>query len=141
MSDFLFLTVLGVLAVMDAKKKLVPLWGLLALSAVSLFAFVPDFSARFSGLAFVLIFGLIYLMIPRLRKEMGAADAVSLAACGLGLPLKCFVMGLPAAALLTGAGGLIHWCRTRSRDDKIPFLPFLFVGMLVGKIGAICLNS
>lgn len=121
----LFLCVLAVCAYFDIKCTRIPIAALVVISVLS---FVRMFATGVDVFS-VLIGGSVFVVCLFLKHAVGMADIV----CTLSLFLM-FDVGVCVKSLLTAflsafIFGLVYY-RGKIRDEKLPFVPFLFLGLL-----------
>ncbi len=118
----------------DVRKKEIPLWVILACGLVSgisviygAFGADPDYADVFLSLlpgAFLLFVSLLS------RREVGFGDGFLLLAAGPALGVGVSILGL-FTALFTSSifSGILIVMRKAGRRTRIPFVPFLALGM------------
>ena len=115
------------LCVEDMRTKTVPLWGVLVFVGASLAEYQNWPSA-------VLIFSLtcfLYLYFFRLHKKraLGGIDIVLMSAAGFWFPLAAMPY-----FLMTVGGVSIVMALFSSEDKKLPLMPGIYLGAIVGYV-------
>ncbi len=131
-----FLCLLAMLAVVDHLEKSVPRGMTVAAVALSAAGLVPgiDLSRAFAiGGSLILV--ILCYCSGKISSQLGRADAWLLLGTALALPSAAFFPGLLACAVCLGVTALCLFVGTKERGREIPFLPFLFSGMMFGAIG------
>ena len=130
--NFVAGVVLFVLAVIDFKKKWIPVGPVLALGGV-LLVFRLFEGVTISNLVYGLVPGVILLLVAWITKEkIGVGDGLLFLSLGCGYGIESMMLLLAAAF---GAAAVISMVLLvfgrANRKTELPFLPFLFVGWLV----------
>lgn len=78
-----------------------------------------------------LIPGFVLLILGRMsRGSVGYGDGMVILALGVSAGLWKTVESLSIGFLLSAAAALLIWCKKKNKNQKIPFIPFLFLGYL-----------
>lgn len=121
-------------SVFDIGSKTVPRW-LIAVSflpgVVSLLAGGPAM-ARLLGLILPAVMGMLWLIFPKGRQNIGGADVALALAGGLVLSTASYLWGLFFSGLAALPFAVI--LRRKNREAVLPFVPFLTVGFIFGKM-------
>lgn len=129
-----FVTVIGlfVLAVIDVKKKKIPVW---FVGVFSMVLFIIRFIEGISLLDFVvgLLPGVVLLILAVCsREKIGIGDGLVLCALGIGYSLKDIVGILGVSFFITAIWAIALLILKRAnRKTELPFLPCLFIGYLL----------
>lgn len=131
MSWFVIL-MLFVMAVVDLKKREIPVWPVVLLGAV-LFGFRVYCGVEWPDLLCGLLPGaVIYLVAVMSHEKIGKGDALVVLALGLGYPWSevCgrLFMALVLAAVCSLGMIVFH---KAGRKTELPFLPFLCAGCVI----------
>lgn len=135
----LCLLILFIMGISDIKRKsidvrfMVPASVLLAAGGMALCSASP--TDRLLGL----IPGIMMLVINRVSKEsVGMADVAAIASIGVGMGFFRSSGAIMCAFFLCGifalAYAVIHHKTGRMRKQSIPFIPFVFLGVIVNEI-------
>lgn len=121
------------LAIWDVKERKLSRWMLgTALLVAVLGFFLPGTSWLARGLGVGI--GILFCGISFISREgIGWADSLLLVLLGaaLGGGRLLFMLGT-ALALLLAAALVLFLLRKVGRRDRLPFLPFLFIGFVIG---------
>ena len=132
--QFLVLIIMIVSSVEDIRKKEVPLWEIALCGLVSaaacmfgVFTGTPDPLGVLSSL----LPGIAILIIGRISGEgVGYGDGFLLLAAGPALGSGAAIMGLVIALFTCGIlSGVLVAIRRAGRRSRVPFVPFLTLGM------------
>lgn len=142
----LSLLTLGVCSYTDIKcrriyKKILILYGLLILDGKIYEIFAQLLTDNhdevllklFGGIVLGMLPGLACLFLSRISGEaLGYGDSLLILICGSALGLAECIYVLSAAFFLSGiAALLLFFFKRKSRKYEIPFVPFLFLGVLL----------
>lgn len=130
------LVVLLLLAIWDWREKKVPVW----LIMLFLVWILPALLEKSSGeriLSFLTAGGIAAVCFLWRRKEdcIGKADIWTLCACPLIYSVSVFCGGLLITGVAAAVAAGITYLKTKNKEQKIPFLPFLFLGIAGWYIG------
>ncbi len=134
MIQYIGLGILLILSLWDILEKKVPIWMLFLFSLVSAVGlWQKDGLERIYAL-FIIVIAIVLWVLLRKKEAVGSADLWTIAACGSLFSVTTFHMGVMVAGLLGGiAGAIIFWWK-RERNGTLPFLPFLLIGMVIGRV-------
>lgn len=131
-----FLCLLAMLAIVDHQEKSVPKGMTAAAVALSAAGLLLGFDlSRAFAIGGSLILVIVCYCSGKVSAQLGRADAWLLLGTALALPSAAFFPGLLACAVCLGVSALCLFVGKKERGLEIPFLPFLFSGMLFGAIG------
>ncbi len=128
---------LGIMSVIDWKKREIPIWLLVLMSVmVTIFAFFcKDVSVgyRLAG-AFL---GITFFIVSRFTKEaIGYADSWLMVILGVHLGIFRVLQVLFAASLMAAIFSVFYlWKQRWKRNATLPFVPFLavaYIGVMFG---------
>ena len=130
---------LGVLAVMDAKKRELPAGLLLAGSASAVLnagCFLVNQGVTWEGLLLGAVPGGILLAMAGIGAGVGAGDGIVLLQVNMLLLLDKVVIAFMISMILMGifAAALLVFKKGK-KDTRLPYVPFLWLGCL----GALCI--
>lgn len=137
--QMVFIILLGICAIYDLRSKTIPamwIWGILGFTIVYRLTIIISGQGTIMDSLLCLIPGVFLLIISRCGKLVGSGDGWLIIAEGLFWEwtlLICILVYSFLAAGLFSIGYLIMG--RRDRKETIPFVPFLFVGMLIFVIG------
>ena len=134
------LIMLLITSIEDIRKKEILLWEIIAIAALSVTEGVTRYckgSFDAADFALSLIPGAILLILAFLtRQEVGCGDGLMVLAAGPGLGFFVTLTGLSAAVFISGIfSGIFLVMKKAKRKTKIPFAPFLTIGMMAATIG------
>lgn len=133
---WLIFAMLGVAGVIDAKKREIPLWLLIAMSvAVSgytLCSWNTEIGYRLAGAGL----GLSFFGVSKVTREaVGYGDSWVILLLGIQLGIMQALQILFVASLLAGVFAVFYlWKQNWNRNVTLPFLPFLaisYIGVIV----------
>ena len=136
LADWCVLILLGIAGVMDWKKREVPVWLLILISAavfpITICCNSVNIWYRLSGAAL----GLTFFLVSRVTKEaVGYADSWLILILGIHLGIFLALQVLFAASLMAAVVAVFYlWKRNWRRSETLPFIPFL----VLAYIGVIC---
>lgn len=124
--------VLAVLAIIDVKKKKIPVGPVLIMGVILL---LIRLSSNLTAGEFVcgLLPGVVFLAIAWMTKEkIGVGDGLLMLCLGMGYRVEQ-MMAITGIALLVAAmfSMILIVLKKANRKTALPFLPFLFVGWMV----------
>lgn len=124
--------VLAVLAIIDVKKKKIPVGPVLIMGVILL---LIRLSSNLTAGEFVcgLLPGVGFLAIAWMTKEkIGVGDGLLMLCLGMGYRVEQ-MMAITGIALLVAAmfSMILIVLKKANRKTALPFLPFLFVGWMV----------
>jgi len=125
--------ILAILAVIDYKKKKIPVWPVLLMGGGLLFIRILT-GGEADGIICSLLPGILFLIIAFATKEkIGAGDGIVLLCLGMGYDLEILlvILGVSFTAAAVVSAGLLFLKRA-NRKTELPFLPFLFLGWIIG---------
>lgn len=131
------LILLGIMSVIDWKKREIPIWLLILMSiTVVVFAFIcKDVSIvyRLAG-AFL---GIMFFITSKFTKEaIGYADSWLMVILGVHLGIFRVLQVLFAASLMAAIFAVFYlWKQRWKRNATLPFVPFLaaaYIGVMFG---------
>ena len=136
LADWCVLILLGIAGVMDWKKREVPIWLLILISAV---VFIITICCDRVNVWFRLAgagLGLVFFLISRVTKEaVGYADSWLILVLGIHLGIFFVLQVLFAASFMAAIAAVFYlWKRNWRRSETLPFIPFL----VLAYIGVIC---
>lgn len=130
-----FVILLGICAIHDLRSKTIPvLWIWFSLGVGGIYRLTMIISGKGSineGL-FCLIPGVILLVFSYLGRQVGDGDGWLILSVGVFMEWISLIQVLFYSFLVAGMfslGCLIM--RNKTQKERIPFVPFLFLGMLV----------
>lgn len=120
-------------AIFDVRSKTVPRW-LIAASFLPGFAcfFTGLTTARLSDLVLPAAMGIVWLTFPRVRQNIGGADVALALAGSLVLSAVGYLWGIFISGLAALPFAIFR--RRKKRETLLPFVPFLTVGFIFGKM-------
>ncbi|MBO6240455.1 MAG: prepilin peptidase [Butyrivibrio sp.] len=130
------LVLLFVAGVFDFKKKEISLLLIIAMAAISIVCGVIDvFFGKSSAkeILICLIPGACLMMLSLIsRQSIGIGDGLIVAAIGLCFGIHRLVLGVSIALFISGIMSIfLIIVRKAGKKDSFPFVPFIFVGMVV----------
>jgi leader peptidase (prepilin peptidase)/N-methyltransferase len=130
---------LGILAVMDARKRELPTWLLLAGSVAAILAavwFLANEGVTWEGLMLGAVPGGIILALAGIGGGAGAGDGIVLLQVNLLLLLDKVVIAFALSLMLMGIfAAALLMLKKGAKDTRLPYVPFLWLGCL----GAFCI--
>ena len=141
--QFLSLFILLVLAVIDIKEKKVPVWLLVMLFVTIIFPWLHKtvmdqiFGSGTAGL--LALIGVV--MRKKGGRAIGGADIAALAACSLGFSSSVFQYGVLITGILGAATALGIYIKNKNKAQQLPFLPFIFTGLLISQMGEVWITA
>lgn len=128
---------MGVLAIADVKEKAVPSIFLMIFGVIAVIYAVLNREKEWMNILYSLIPGIFLLMVSLCTKEsIGYGDGWAVAALGLLIGAEACLLtvcaGLAVSAIFSLILLALHKVNGKSR---LPFLPFLMVGLGVLAIG------
>ena len=136
-ADWIVLFLLVVASVIDWRKREIPLWLLVSMSAsVLVFAiYCKDINIwyRLTGVAF----GVLFFFVSKVTKEsIGYGDSWLILLLGAHLGIFQVLQALFAASLVAVVFAVFYlWKCKWKRDATLPFVPFLTIGYLGVMLG------
>lgn len=136
-ADWIMLLILIVVSVIDWRKREIPIWILVVMSAsVIVFAmYCKDVNIwyRLSGVAF----GALFFLVSRVTREsIGYGDSWIILLLGAYLGIFRVLQVLFGASLISAFCALFYlWKCKWKRDATLPFVPFLtiaYLGVMIG---------
>ena len=128
------MTYLAALSVIDAKRREIPVWILIAGSlGAGAFAVwrVMIGGVSLEGLLFGAVPGMILLALAALTKGTGFGDGIVMLQMSLLLLLERVVFAFSISLILMGVFSiLLLVLKKGNKDTRLPYLPFLWVGCL-----------
>ena len=141
--QFFSLFILLILACIDIKEKKVPVWLLVTLFLTIIFPWLhkDTLDQVFGGVTAGLL--ALFGMATRKKgeKAIGAADIAALAAGSLGFSSSVFRYGVLIAGILGAVIALGIYIKNKDKAQQLPFLPFIFAGLLVSQIGEVWITA
>ena len=132
------MTYLAVLAVLDARRREIESWILLLGSLGALLAagvFLVRGMVSWDQLLFGAVPGVILLALAQTTHSAGAGDGIVLLQVSIFLLLERTIVAFGISMIVMGGFcAVLLLLKKGSRDMRIPYLPFLWLGCLV----AIC---
>ena len=123
---------LGVLALMDAKKRMLSGWvlaigGVLAILCAG--CMLATRSLSFDALLFGAIPGMLLLVLAVLTKGIGIGDGIVLLEVSAFLLLERTVVAFVFSLMIMGTFSAILLLLKKARKElRLPYLPFLWIG-------------
>lgn len=126
---------LGVLSVLDLRRKKVPIWllavgGILGIAA-AVYAYCDGTNSALE-IIWGMLPGCLLFFVAAVTKKAGWADGIVLVTLGLFTDfhecVTCFVISLIAISVVSL---LLLTFRKVGRGAKLPYLPFLWTGYLL----------
>ena len=134
MIEYVGIGILFVLAIWDALRKSVPVWTLCLFSVIAMMGLWSKSRVeKIYDLFLILIVGAFWLML-RKKSVAGGADFWTLAACAQLFSAAVLHAGILIAGVLSGITGVFLYFKEKDSTRTLPFLPFLFIGILAGKV-------
>ena len=132
--QMVILIYLAILAILDVRKRELPLWILGVGTVIAVFSAVMSvmkFGQSFETLLFGMVPGMIMLCLAGLSNETGVGDGIVLLQVNLVFFLEktvtAFVISIVAIGLFAAVLLLIH---RGNKKMQLPYLPFLWLGCL-----------
>ena len=115
----------------DYKYKEIPLWIIATSGVISISEAILKMTI-YEAL-FAIIPGMIMLIVSWLSKQsMGYGDGLLALSIGLAFGVNKMVLGISVAFFVSGLVSLaLLVIKKAKRNDTLPFVPFLFIGMVV----------
>ncbi len=133
---WLLFVMLGAAGVMDAKKREIPLWLLVMMSAAvgvyTLCSWNMEMGYRLAGAGL----GILFLVVSKVTREaIGYGDSWVILLLGIQLGIMQALQILFAASLLAAVFAVFYlWKKNWNRNVTLPFLSFLaisYIGVIV----------
>ena len=133
----ILLVLLGIGSVLDLKRRVIPIYLLLLMSAAVFFIALFDKEVslwyRLAGASL----GVIFFGISKFTKEaVGYGDSWIILLLGIALGIFEVLQVLFTASLVAAVVGLLYlWIRQWKRSATLPFVPFLtlaYIGVMFG---------
>ncbi len=131
--NFVVGPMLGILALIDIKKKKIPVRPVLFLGVVLLILRVWE-GVTVGEFVCGLLPGTLLLLVAWVTKEkLGAGDGILVFCLGMGYGIE-FMMTMTGAAFAVAAVAsmILMVAKKANRRTELPFLPFLFCGWVIG---------
>lgn len=132
--QIVFVVLLGICAIHDMCSKKIPafwIWGMLGLAAIYRLAIVVLGQGTMTEILFCLLPGILLLLFSHWGRGIGNGDGWLIIAVGLILKgtslIRVLFYSFTAAGLFSIGYLLIGH---KNSKETIPFVPFLFAGML-----------
>ena len=130
------LLLMAAASVSDIRKKEISMWLILIMAIVSLGGTAWEiYSGRMSiaDCAVSLIPAFIMLLISFVsRQGMGYGDGILVLSISMVFGIYRLLVGLSVAFFMTGVLSIVLITIKRAkRNDRLPFIPFILVGMVV----------
>ncbi len=126
---------LGICAIHDMCRKKIPalwIWGILGLATIYRLTIIVSGQGTVTEILLCLIPGIFLLLFSHWGRGIGNGDGWLIVAVGLLLKwtslIRVLLYSFSAAGLFSIGYLLIGH---KNRKETIPFVPFLFVGMLI----------
>lgn len=137
--QIVFIILLGICAIYDLRSKTIPamwIWGILGFTIVYRLTIIISGQGTITNSLLCLIPGIFLLIISRCGKLVGSGDGWLIIAEGLFWEWTLLICVLVYSFLVAGIFSIGYLIMgRRDRKETIPFVPFLFVGMLIFVIG------
>lgn len=137
--QIIFIFLLGICAIHDLRSKTIPvmwIWGILGFTIVYRLIIIISGQGTIRDSLLCMIPGIFLLIFSRCGRLVGSGDGWLIIAEGLFWEwtlLICVLLYSFLAAGLFSIGYLLMG--HKDRKETIPFVPFLFVGMLIFVVG------
>ena len=131
-ADGIVFFMLVIAGLMDWKKKELPLWLLIGMSAgILVFALCCKDTSLWYRVAGAAL-GVLFFLISKVTKEaVGYGDSWLILLLGVHLGISDALQVLFAASLLAALFALLYlWIRRWKRNATLPFVPFLAIAYL-----------
>ncbi len=124
--------VLLVLAIIDLKKKQIPVVVVLAVTGVLLLIGIPLQYVHLLNVTAGILSGMILIVIAKVTKEaIGIGDGFVFVMLGAGLGVISSLLILFYALLLASiVSGVLLVIKRVSKKSRMPFIPFVFLSYL-----------
>lgn len=121
---------LSVAGVMDIRKKEVPVWIIIGTYMWSVILMFVQNNFLFWNIAVSTVPGLVLIVISLLTQKVGIGDGLIISGVGIGIGFeKCAYMVMIALLLCCFVSITMLLLKKVNRDSKIPFIPFITIGM------------
>ena len=130
---FLTMTMFAVCTYTDVRYRKVYAWSLFLYGILAAGGHLFSGRTTAADVAAGLLPGLLCMVVSWVsRQALGYGDSFLIVLCGVSLGIAGCLRLLMTVCFLTGIAGLVLLtvCR-KSRSYAIPFVPFLFLGMLL----------
>lgn len=140
--DLAAMALLLLASITDIRKKEVPVWeiaGFIGISLMRAAALFPEGDIDVTGLVLSVVPGIIVLLLAFVtRQGIGYGDGLVILALGPTLGLErmglCLMVAFFACSVLSG---ILFLIKKAGKNSRIPFVPFITIGMGVSLIAAI----
>jgi len=136
---WILLSVIGICAVFDLRNRTIPafwIWSCVGVLSVYRLFLLAVGRCCIEDAVLCILPGILILLFAYGGKQMGDGDGWLIIACGLCLEQGELLQGLLYAFLAAGICGVGYMlCRKHEGDRKIPFVPFLFLGVIIVLVG------
>ncbi len=125
------LILMSIAVFFDYKYKEIPLWIIATSGVISISEAI--FKMTIYEALFAMIPGMIMLIVSWLSKQsMGYGDGLLALSIGLAFGVNKMALGISVAFFVSGLVSLaLLVIKKAKRNDTLPFVPFLFIGMVV----------
>ncbi len=137
LTEQLKISILGILLFagvwFDILTKKIPKWYAYFYLATGICCFVFSEKKEIHEMIIGGFFGLFFFLIARITKEsVGYGDAYIMTGLGFALGISCIFTGLMISLLcMLPITSTLLLMKKVNRKTKIPFLPFLFLGIMM----------
>lgn len=139
--NILLVILLGICAGYDLRSKTIPtvwVWGCVGSMLVYRLFLILLGKCRAEETIISILPGIMLILVSYLGNQVGEGDGWLIIACGLCLGRANLMRGLTYAFLAAGIWGMAYLLFVqKNRSDKMPFIPSLFLGMLIVVVGDI----
>lgn len=136
---FFCLVSLLIMGITDIKRKSIDVRFLISVSVLLAAGGIALCSTSVMDRLLGMIPGIIMLVINRISKDsIGLADAVTVIAIGIGMGFfkasGIYMYAFFLCALFALVYSVLHCKTVKMRKQSIPFIPFVFLGVLINEI-------
>ena len=137
--EILLIGLLGTCAVYDLQSRTIPtvwVWGCVGLMLINRLRLLIGEECNIKEAFICILPGLLLLLFSYVSNQVGEGDGWLVIACGLCFSWENMIKGIFYAFLIAGIWGVAYLLVAhKSKNDKLPFVPSLFLGVTVVVIG------